>query len=566
MKKKLFIFSSIIFYLILIIILLVSISVSAITGDIIFEDTITGEVTVNNVGLTISITGSPRLTIITPKNSTYIYNGSIPLDFTAGGEQAVWYNLDNGANITLTNPITFNTTTGSHTLYLFANNTAGNTTSKNVTFNINLTLFTILFSEFNGSHKGDSTNFYNFSYTQMQNLSDIILENSLYGKIKFLEAINLTADSNFSDNLLDINSSVNISSNRIEIDTESLPNFNKSATLILYNLTFITPRILIDSVVCPSTICTQNSYSGRNLSFNVTHFSTFSAEETPTGEVIEEEISKGGGRVIKNFSINKDKINLNLRVGQKGREQIIIENEGNTKIKIILENLKLEDFMKIDEPNFDLRIKESKLINLDFMINETVVPNLYLGKLIINGGEIRKEVIIALEIESRETSFDVKAEILEAFLQVAPGEEIKVDIIIYNINETGTVDFNINYIIKDEEGNILISEQEILRVKENSQLKFTKIFKIPLNTKPANYILYTKVTYEGKTESAVSWFSVILYEKEFPFSDINTKRLLRIILIIIILIILALISHKLRKSKRPYKLRKPFLKLESKTI
>lgn len=53
--------------------------------------------------------------------------------------------------------------------------------------------------------------------------------------------------------------------------------------MILYNLSYTNPRILKDNEICPSDICTKESYtSDGNLTFSVTSFSVYSTEETPT--------------------------------------------------------------------------------------------------------------------------------------------------------------------------------------------------------------------------------------------------------------------------------------------
>ena len=232
----------------------------------------------------------PTLTIILPENETYIDNESLLLNYTASLEDFVWYNIDSGSNTTITGNTTFNTTSGGHTLFLYANNTNGET-AKNITFTVNLTKFTVTYNEFDGSLKGTSTDFNKSSYEDLQNLSSVVLENTDHGKIEFNEAINLTDDSDLTDNQIDLDNYINISSNRIEVNSTALPNFNKSATLYLYNLAFSNPRILRDEVVCPSTICIQNSYSGGTLSFNVTGFTVYSSEETPT----DEEVGGGAG-------------------------------------------------------------------------------------------------------------------------------------------------------------------------------------------------------------------------------------------------------------------------------
>ena len=84
-----------------------------------------------------SSSNPPSLAITRPENVTYTTGTNLELNFTVSNQDYVLYNLDSGANTTITGNTTFNTTSGLHTLYLFANNTGG-TTAKNVTFTINL--------------------------------------------------------------------------------------------------------------------------------------------------------------------------------------------------------------------------------------------------------------------------------------------------------------------------------------------------------------------------------------------------------------------------------------------
>jgi len=94
--------------------------------------TLTGEIISGKATQTVSInvtvianTSAPSLTINKPKNQTYIRHNNLELDYSASNENSVWYNLDLGANITITGDIKFNTTNGTHTLYLYAKNSYG---------------------------------------------------------------------------------------------------------------------------------------------------------------------------------------------------------------------------------------------------------------------------------------------------------------------------------------------------------------------------------------------------------------------------------------------------------
>ncbi len=259
------------------------------------NDTLNNEASTETKNVTLVL---PLLTIIKPENETYLTNTSLLLNYIASYEDFVGYSLNlTESNTTISGNTTFNVSTeGQHTLYLYANNSVG-TTTKNVTFTVNLTKFIIHYGNY---HEGNSTNFNISSYEDLQNISNVILENTDGGKISFNEPINLTDDLNASDNEVDINSNINISSNRIEINSDALPNFNKSATLHFYGLSLSNPRVLRDEIVCPSVICTSPVYSSEAWVFNVTGFTVYSLED-----IVDEEApptappsAGGGGRRI----------------------------------------------------------------------------------------------------------------------------------------------------------------------------------------------------------------------------------------------------------------------------
>jgi hypothetical protein len=79
----------------------------------------------------------PIITITSPESKTYSTT-SIFLNYSIkNSAELIWYNLDNAANITITNSIYFTASEGSHTLYLFANNTEGLGTS-NISFSVQI--------------------------------------------------------------------------------------------------------------------------------------------------------------------------------------------------------------------------------------------------------------------------------------------------------------------------------------------------------------------------------------------------------------------------------------------
>jgi hypothetical protein len=517
--------------------------------DTITGESITGEATDATLAVSIRVTIElPIVTIIKPKNHTYITTKNLQLNFTSSNSQTIWYNLDQlGGNITITGNTTFNTTQGQHILYLYSNNTAGNETLDNVTFTVDLNKFRVIYDNYAGTNKGNSTDFNASSYEELQNLSEIILENIEYGKILFDEIINVTDDADVSDNETNLDIYTNISSNHIELNPTALPNFNKLATLSLYNLTFSNPRILRDGSVCPASICAEISYSGNTLIFNVTQFTVYSAGETP---IIEEPPPPpGGGAGGKSFSIDVNQISVKLEQGEIETRDIVITNNVNRQLNITISSEKIENFVLIKDSMIILAPGESKSISIDFIARIDEIPDLYPGKIIIKEGRTEKKIPVILEIESKDILLDVYVEIPLTSKRVFPGEDLLAEIMIFNLGAfRGAKEIKIEYNIRDFNGNNIFEEHENITIE--TQIEFIKKIYIPEDTEYGDYILYIRVIYNGEVASASSQFSIGI---------ISPLILLNLILfsIIGILIIAAfIIFFKIRKIKKHIKYHK----------
>jgi len=510
-----------------------------IYADTITGESITGKVS-NSVGLNISLTAYfPVFTIFSPiENAIYLKNSSLLLNYSVINNQSVWYNLDNGINRTIsTTFLIFNTSQGGHILYLYANSSFGNMTSKNVSFSVNLTRFIINYSSFEsaGEPKGQTTDFLGYSFNELQNLSNIILHQPDYGKIKFLTIINLTNDSILGDNFLDISNNINISTNRIEVNSTALPNFNISATLWLFNLNFVNPRILKNNVLCPETECKKESYSSGELKFNVTSFTIYSAEETPTAvSAVAPQLGGGGGAVtkIENFILDKEQLKVSLRQGETVKDSVRIKNIGTMKIKILVELRGLENFTKISEQDFEISPNETKEIIIDFLVREDSLPDIYIGKIVFKSQNIKREILTSLNIASKKALFDLKVEIPNKFLSVNPGEEVVAELTLLSFGKFGRIDANLEYGIKDSLGNTLLVNSEQVAVE--TQLILVKSFKIPSYFLGGDYFFYSKATYNGEMAVASATFKV-QPSIEFPKMKIYAFFLIFIVLIIVLI-------------------------------
>ncbi|PIZ53571.1 hypothetical protein COY28_03460, partial [Candidatus Woesearchaeota archaeon CG_4_10_14_0_2_um_filter_57_5] len=90
--------------------------------------------------------------------------------------------------------------------------------------------------------------------------------------IKWNEPVNLINGTNFA-------LQVNMSPNQVALNSSGILLLNTSAQLTLFNLTFASAAIFHDGQACTATTCSDKIYSGGNLTFNVTGFSSYSAAE-----------------------------------------------------------------------------------------------------------------------------------------------------------------------------------------------------------------------------------------------------------------------------------------------
>lgn len=488
-------------------------AINVITGD-----SVTGKASSQTTNISITVYSLPsNVTIIAPKNKTYIINSSLTLNYTSNG-LTVWYNLDGSENYTLSAPTTFSVPEGARTLYLYANNSDNNVSSSSVEFYANTSLLTIIYEEYNGAHKGSSTDFNQYPYEELQEMQTITLENTNYGKIQFNSLINITDDSNFSDRVVDIDTNTNISSNRIEVSPSNLPNFNKPATLWLYGLSYSNPKILKDGYECSS--CTKESYSRGTLKFNVTGFSVYSAAETTIPGVPSPDEGGGGGGggsitlpaieveypFPSEIYVRTGTITLTIKQGDTEIQEISINNSGQKTIKVKVYALNITDYVIINETEFLLEPNLSKDIILEFLIPEELIPDIYLGKIVIETEEGIKEIPVTINVISKKPYFEITTKIPSEFLWIAPGQEIGGVITINNFQEKGEVMIIVEHGIIDENGKLIIEGSENYEI--NRFLELNKKMRLPKNIPPGNYFFYAKVYYEGLSYSSTSWFYV----------------------------------------------------------
>lgn len=255
--------------------------------------------TYDDIGLSISIDDTPPdVLILSPRNITYNHRGPIHLDYFITDKVStvseIWFNIDDKANMSTSQmpfPIFHVNTPGTHTLNLFARDSAGFVNhTESITFFVDESLGHQIITDYDSM-----PNLHLMTREQHEKIENFELGRNNIGKIFFLEFINLSHDTSENSwepprKIINLRDFTNISFNRIYLDSENLPELNKPATLTLEGLSFENPRILKDEIACGNA-CNILSYISGTLTFNVDSFSTYSAEEISSGTPT---ISSGG--------------------------------------------------------------------------------------------------------------------------------------------------------------------------------------------------------------------------------------------------------------------------------
>jgi len=250
-----------------------------------------------------------------------------------------------------------------------------------------------------------------------------------------------------------------------------------------------------------------------------------------------------GGRteIIRDFTVNPDLIKITLKQGNLITKTLEIKNIGNTNLNIIITPFNLDGFLLIEEKELFLKRRESKIITLDLFSSVEQTPGINFGKLIIQSGDIIKEIPLIIEIKGKEAIFDIQVKVKDK--NKLKGEDVEADITLSNFGDLKPVDVTLYYALMDLEGKEIIFATETLALED--KLKITRSFTVPAAIEAGNYLFYAKLTYINQTAFGSDTFTVIS-EQQPKTSSFQTKYIWFFLLFFLI-IAFFLIKKKVKK-------------------
>ncbi len=181
---------------------------------------------------------------------------------------------------------------------------------------------------------------------------------------------------------------------------------------------------------------------------------------------------------------------------------------------------------------------------LEFDIVSSSEPGIYTGKLIFSANNKNLEVPFALNVRSELSLFDVSVDLADEFKHVSSGDKITSQITLLQAGLQEKMDVTLNYVVKDFDGNVHLTESETVMVFQ--QKSFNKEIDTHLLA-PGDYVLGAEVIYPGGIATASSQFSVV-DNSLIGKSSLIYWILLASVLIVFVIIIIVLV--KFRKLPR----------------
>jgi len=242
------------------------------------------------------------------------------------------------------------------------------------------------------------------------------------------------------------------------------------------------------------------------------------------------------------FNVNPGLLKSVIKQGEISSTNFKITNlkdEDNFQINVI----GLENLISLEENNFKLSHLSSKEIEIIFNGSDSV-SGIYVGSLIVKDSLKEKAVPVILEIQSQEVIFAINLDVSSKYKEIEKKGNTLTEVNFFNLKDTEMHTLEVDYVIKDISGKILVSETEIMTVGSKSSI--TKIISLPDDIKSGKHVFGVTAKYEDSISTSSYLFDVVDKKKSI-LSNMNLFSLLVIIFLFVIVLLIIYILYERNK-------------------
>ena len=252
----------------------------------------------------------------------------------------------------------------------------------------------------------------------------------------------------------------------------------------------------------------------------------------------------GGGAILGSaidFSISPEDLNIVLVSGEIAEEEIVVTNTGRSALNINISVSGVENIVALNADHLNINPGESESVIVSINAPES---GIFAGKVVFQSGNIRKDAFLTINVRSSDALFDVSLTVPDSDRYIRPGENLRSFISLLQVGDPDEVDVTVNYIIKNFDGETLLTESETFRVFRTKS--YVKEF-LTADLSLGDYVAGIEVIYPGGFATSSAHFTVsdqiFLTTKEMIIMIISI-----LFLLVILVIIISILRYK--KSKR----------------
>ena len=211
------------------------------------------------------------------------------------------------------------------------------------------------------------------------------------------------------------------------------------------------------------------------------------------------------------IEIDQILIKVLIRSGEFLEKELRVMNVGPEEKEVEIEAKGLDGILKIIDNRFSVKPGQTKIVRINFSTFDSQngieqAPGVYIGKVTAKTGVLEKQVPVIVEVESKEVLFDMNLNPVARDRAVTKGESTTFEIRVFNLKDIESYDVDMDYFVKDINGNTIISENENVVVK--TQASFFKTLRIPENLRAGNYVFVAKASFGESIGTASYLFDV----------------------------------------------------------
>ena len=165
------------------------------------------------------------------------------------------------------------------------------------------------------------------------------------------------------------------------------------------------------------------------------------------------------------FEIDQILIKVLVREDEYIEKELRVMNVGSEEQTVSIEPPGIFDIVKVLDQDFTIKPGQTKIVRLNFSSfdeakNIEQTPGVYIGKISAKTDSYQKEVPVVVEIESKNVLFDMNLNPVARDRSVVQGSSSTFEIRVFNLQSIESFNVNMDFFVKDINGNMIISESE----------------------------------------------------------------------------------------------------------